>query len=138
MHVPRESALETALPIHTLAFHPIALDSGETAIMLQLLERDSDVSATWERSMAEALSAPIGEWRRVWTDQERQRVFYELLEPKTPDIPAYPDFLADVLSAAVCAQIPCLEDHVRSLIRENNRTGAVPLCTDCGYPLSEH
>ena len=101
--VPRQSPFVSPLPIHTLAFQPIAYESGETSTMLQVLERDSDASATWERSMTEALSAPIGQWRRIWVDQNQHRVSYELFASKMTDSAAYPEFLADVLSAAVCA-----------------------------------
>ena len=118
---PDESAHEPSWTVHPIALHPCAFQSGEKFILLQIQERVSDTSATWEQSLAEALSAPIGQWLRIRANREQQRVEFELMSPQMAKTPEYPEFLAEVLSLAVSVQIPNLEHQIRSLIRESHR-----------------
>ena len=125
--LPGEPAHDPSWHVHPLALHPCAFQTGETFILLQILERASGTSATWEQSLAEALSVPIGQWLQIGADHEQVRVEYELLEPQLPEIPEYPEFLADVLQLAVSVEIPELEHQIRSLMG-----GSTTHYADCG------
>ncbi len=135
--VPDESAYEPSWTVHPIALHPCAFQTGEKFILLQIQERISDTSATWEQSMAQALSVPIGQWLRIRADREKQRVEFELMCSQMTKTPEYPEFLAEVLTLAVSIQIPDLERQIRSLITEMPQ-GLVPHCTDCERPMLEH
>jgi hypothetical protein len=134
--VPDESAHDPSWIVHPIALHPCAFQTGEKFILLQIQERVSDTSATWEQSLAEALSAPIGQWLKIRANREQQRVEFELMSPQMAKTPEYPEFLTEVLSLAVSVQIPDLERQIRSLIREMPQ-GPVPHCTDRERPMLE-
>ncbi len=135
--VPDEGQSEFTFPVHPVLLHPCVFECGIPFILLQILEQPSEGAGTWERSLAEALNTPIGQWLRVFANYQQERVEYELLEAPHTVIPEYPDFLGNVLATAVSAQILCLERRVKVLINEKNQRDPNSLCHDSGLPTTD-
>tara|TARA_R110000823_G_C15947080_1_gene501119 strand:+ start:1790 stop:2449 length:660 start_codon:yes stop_codon:yes gene_type:complete len=115
--------LQGLLPVgpRKLAFHPCVAESGKHFIFPRKIDSLGYKPNSWNQSLDEALQK-VGQWRRIWPDNQAERYHYEFAKGPDGVLLEYPGF-EDDLAASLSSNIIDRLDHpiLEAILAERQR-----------------